>query len=63
MLAGLESSVDADLPMTAAARSAFEFAALRYGTDAGEMCIARRIADDAGLSLELDGDWTPHWER
>ena len=24
---------------------------------------ARCIADDAGLSLELAGDWTPHWEK
>ena len=63
LLADLESSVDADLPMTAAARSAFERAARRYGMDAGEMCVARRIADDAGLSMRLEGDWTPHWEK
>ena len=62
-LAHLESGVGADLPMTAAARGAFERAAERYGTDAGELCVARGIADDAGVSLELDGDWTPHWER
>ena len=63
LLADLESSVGADLPVTAAARRAFECAAERYGADEGEMCVARRIADDAGVSLELDGDWTPHWER
>ena len=63
LLADLESSVNADLPMTAAARSAFERAAERYGMDAGELCVARRIADDAGLSMRLEGDWTPHWEK
>ena len=63
LLADLESSVDADLPVTAAARSAFERAAARYGLDAGEMCVARRIADDARMSMQLEGDWTPHWER
>ena len=63
LLAGLESSVGADLPVTAAARSAFERAAARYGLDAGEMCVARRIEDDAGMSMRLDGEWTPHWER
>ena len=63
LLAGLESSVDADLPVTAAARSAFERAAARYGLDAGEMCVARRIEDDAGMSMRLDGEWTPHWEK
>ncbi|MXW94871.1 MAG: NAD(P)-dependent oxidoreductase [Acidimicrobiaceae bacterium] len=63
LLADLEASVDADLPVTAAARSAFEWAAARYGLDAGEMCVARRIADDARMSMQLEGDWTPHWER
>ena len=63
LLADLESNVDADLPMTAAARSAFERAAQRYGLDAGEMSVARRIEDDAGMSMQLEGDWTPHWEK
>ena len=63
LLADLESSVDADLPMTAAARSAFERAAERYGMEAGELCVARRIEDDAGLSMRLEGDWTPHWKK
>ena len=63
LLADLEARVDADLPVTAAARSAFEWAAARYGLDAGEMCVALRIADDARMSMQLDGDWTPHWER
>ena len=62
LLADLESSVGADLPVTAAARSAFERAAARYGLHAGEMCVARRIADDARMSMQLEGDWTPHWE-
>ncbi|MCY4664792.1 MAG: NAD(P)-dependent oxidoreductase [Acidimicrobiaceae bacterium] len=63
LLADLESNVDADLPMTGAARSAFERAARRYGLDAGEMSVARRIEDDAGMSMRLKGDWTPHWEK
>ncbi len=63
LLAGLETSVDADLPVTAAARSVFERAAQRYGLDAGEMSVARRIEDEAGVSMQLEGDWTPHWEK
>ncbi len=63
LLADLEAIVDADLPVTAAARSAFERAAARYGLDAGEMCVARRIADDARMSMQVEGDWTPHWEK
>ncbi|WP_419928173.1 NAD(P)-dependent oxidoreductase [Candidatus Poriferisocius sp.] len=62
LIAELEASVGAELPMTAAARDAFERAAQRYGADAAELSVARRIADDAGVCLQLDGDWTPHWE-
>lgn len=62
LLAGLEEQVGAELPVTAAARGAFERAAQRYGEDAGEMCVARRIAEDAGISMRLEGDWTPPWE-
>lgn len=63
LLVDLEANVDADLPVTSAARRAFERAAQRYGLDAGEMSVARRIEDDAGMSMRLEGDWTPHWEK
>jgi len=62
LLAELEDAVGAELPMTAAARAAFARAAERYGDDAPELSVARRIEDDADLSLRLDGDWIPHWE-
>ena len=62
LLAELEEAVGADLPMTAAARAAFTRAAERYGNDAPELSVARRIEEDADLSLRLDGDWIPHWE-
>lgn len=62
LVAELEAAVGADLPMTAAARDAFERAAGRYGMDGPELSVARRIEDDADLSLRLDGDWVPHWE-
>lgn len=62
LLAELVAAVGADLPMTAAARDAFERAAERYGMDGPELSVARRIEDDADLSLRLDGDWIPHWE-
>ncbi len=63
LLGELQQQVSADLPMTDAARSAFTRAADRYGPDVGELHVAKRIEDDAGLSMRLDGDWTPHWEK
>ena len=63
LLTDLASSVDADLPVTSAARRAFERAAQRYGLEAGEMSVARQIEEDARMSMRLEGDWTPHWEK
>lgn len=59
----MTETVDAPLPMTAAAREAFTIASERYGPDAPELFVAKRIEDDAGVSMRLDGDWTPHWEK
>ena len=63
LLAELSEAVGAELPMTDAARGAFAAAAERYGTDVGELHVAKRIEDDAGLSMRLAGDWIPHWEK
>ncbi len=62
LLAELEEKVAAPLPMTEAARAVFADAGHRYGTDAGEMTVAKRIEDDSGLSMRLPGDWRPPWE-
>ena len=59
----LAASVGADLPMTATAHAAFAVATKRYGADAGEMHIAKRIEDDTGLSFRLSGNWIPPWEQ
>ncbi len=63
LLGELQERVGAELPMTDAARGVFTAAADRYGADAGELHVAKRIEDDAGLSMRLDGDWVPHWEK
>lgn len=62
LVAELARRVGTDLPMTERAGEIFARAARRYGPAAGELHVARRIEDDAGLSFRLDGDWTPHWE-
>ncbi len=58
----LGENVNTDLPMTQRAYETFERAADRYGTDVGELHVAKRIEDDAQLSFRMDGDWVPHWE-
>lgn len=64
MLIGeLAGNLGVELPMTSAATAAFRSALERYGPDAAELHVARRIEDDAGISLRLEGDWTPPWEQ
>jgi 3-hydroxyisobutyrate dehydrogenase len=59
----LAEHIEASLPMTDAASAAFNLALERYGPDAAELHVAKRIEDDAQLSFRLDGDWTPPWEQ
>jgi len=59
----LAEEVRTDLPMTDCAYATFARATDRYGADSGELHVAKRIEDDAGLSFRLDGDWVPHWEK
>lgn len=63
LIAELGENVHASLPLTAAARSAFGLALERYGADAAELHVAKRIEDDAKLSMRLAGNWTPPWEQ
>lgn len=59
----LNRNVRAAMPMTTAAEGAFALAASRYGASAAELHVAKRIEDDAGLSMRLAGDWVPPWEQ
>ena len=63
LLRELNTAVSTDLPMTDAADATFRRAADRYGLDAGELHVARRIEEDADISMRLDGQWTPPWEQ
>ena len=59
----LNRNVRAAMPMTTAAEGAFALASSRYGSGAAELHVAKRIEDDAGISMRLKGDWVPHWEK
>jgi NAD-binding of NADP-dependent 3-hydroxyisobutyrate dehydrogenase len=62
LIQDLQDGLHADLPLTEAARDVFTLAAQRYGAQAAELHVAKRIEDD-GLSFRLPGDWTPPWNR
>jgi len=59
----LGTNITAELPMTDAAARAFAMANERYGPRAAELHVAKRIEDDANLSMRLAGDWVPPWEQ
>lgn len=63
LIGELGNDLGAKLPMTAAATAAFQLALERYGPDAAELHVAKRIEDDAKISMRLGGDWIPHWEK
>lgn len=58
----LQQDISAELPLTDAARGAFNRALGRYGPGAPELTVAKVIEDDAQLSFRLDGDWVAPWE-
>lgn len=62
LVEALQQGVGAEMVMTDAAHGAFKDAAERYGRDVGELHVAKRLEDDAGLSFRMDGDWTAPWE-
>jgi 3-hydroxyisobutyrate dehydrogenase-like beta-hydroxyacid dehydrogenase len=62
LIGELQRQVPAELVMTDAARAVFVDAEARYGSHAGELHVARRLEDDAGLDFRVPGEWTPPWE-
>jgi 3-hydroxyisobutyrate dehydrogenase-like beta-hydroxyacid dehydrogenase len=58
----LQQNTAAEFVMTDAARAVFADAGERYGRDVGELHVAKRLEDDAGIDFRVPGDWTPPWE-
>jgi len=62
LIGELQEHVAAELPVTDAASGAFTRATERYGAQAPELTVAKRIEEDAHLSFRLAGDWPAAWE-
>lgn len=50
-------------PATRLVCAQFENARDTYGGDKGELHVVKLEEDAAGVSLRLEGDWVPHWEK
>lgn len=62
LIGELAQHVGAPLPITEVARQRFLDATDRYGAAAAELHVVRQLEEDAGLSMRLEGNWTPPWE-
>tara|TARA_B100000029_G_scaffold122941_1_gene116521 strand:- start:2290 stop:3231 length:942 start_codon:yes stop_codon:yes gene_type:complete len=63
LIGELSAKLGTDLPMTEAAKATFARASERYGSDVGELHVAKHIEDDTGISFRMEGNWTPPWEQ
>ena len=50
-------------PATRLVCAQFDKARKTYGGDKGELHVVKLEEDAAGISLRLDGEWVPHWEK
>ena len=48
--------------LTEACHVRFREAAECYGSDAGEMTVCKLIEEDAGVALQVAGEWAAPWE-
>ncbi|MGI9406677.1 MAG: NAD(P)-dependent oxidoreductase, partial [Hyphomicrobiaceae bacterium] len=52
-----------EAPVTRLVRDRFEVARKTYGGDKGELHVVKLEEDAADVSLQMDGNWIPHWEK
>ncbi|WP_420382235.1 NAD(P)-dependent oxidoreductase [Novosphingobium sp.] len=62
LLRGLGNELALDMPMTLAARDRFALARRMYGGGAAELHVCKLIEEQAGISLQVSGDWPNHSE-
>lgn len=63
LIVALADDLDVPVELAVLARALFGAAQELYGGEAGELHVVRRLEDETGTSLRLDGDWTPPWEQ
>lgn len=56
-------AVGSEAPVTRLVRDRFDLARKRYGGDKGELHVVKLEEDAAGVSLRMEGNWIPHWEK
>ncbi|MEM8496651.1 MAG: NAD(P)-dependent oxidoreductase [Pseudomonadota bacterium] len=62
LIVGACDSANTQAPLTRLVKQRFDMAREKYGGDKGELHVVKLEEDAAGVSLQMDGDWVPHWE-
>ena len=50
-------------PVTRLVQQQFEKARNTFGGDKGELHVVKLEEEGAGVSLQMEGDWVPHWKK
>lgn len=62
LIVGACDSANTEAPVTRLVKQRFDMAREKYGGDKGELHVVKLEEDSAGVSLQMEGDWVPHWE-
>ena len=63
LIVGACDTADTPSPVTRLVRDQFETARNTFGGDKGELHVVKLEEEGAGVSLQMEGDWVPHWEK
>ncbi|MDF2369799.1 MAG: NAD(P)-dependent oxidoreductase [Rhizobiaceae bacterium] len=63
LIVGACDAAQTEASVTRLVHDRFQKARETYGGDKGELHVVKLEEDAAGLSLRMDGDWVPHWQK
>ncbi len=63
LIVGACDAAQTEASVTRLVHDRFRKARETYGGDKGELHVVKLEEDAAGLSLRMDGDWVPHWQK
>lgn len=63
LIVGACDAAGTESPVTRLVHERFGKAHRTYGGDKGELHVVKLEEDAAGISLQMAGDWVPHWEK
>ena len=63
LIVGACDAAETASPVTRLVQQQFEQARDTFGGDKGELHVVKLEENAAGVSLQMDGDWIPHWEK